>query len=352
MSRSKTKTEKITPESLATLINKRFGEGTMMRASDPSLRIKKIPTGILSIDWKLGGGLARGRHTEIFGSYAIGKTYTSLKLIATSQANKLTCAYVDVEGTFDPKFAKSIGIKTKKLAYHRQEHGNRVVDFIETLLRSRLYDVIVLDSIAALLPMSELESDMEAGTYGTAQAKLMSQALRKLTAANRDTALVYINQTRENVGTMFGKRTRTSGGMAMSFYAGTRLEMVKTENITRSGRVIDPSRGDEKTGNVVVGHRVLVRVEKEKTGSRPHDMTTFVFNYDLGGVDHIEDLLYVGRRLGLVHKSGDNWWVGGYEDDKQNGRPRFKRWLLKNTGISDELEEMIREHKETKEEEE
>jgi recombination protein RecA len=335
-------TTEVTPESIQKLVNKKFGEGTMRFASSPELAITRLPTGILSIDWRLGGGFPRGRHVEMFGGYSVGKTYTALKLIATTQAAGGTCAFVDVEGSFDPAFAAFIGVDLESLAYHRQDHGNRVIDFIETLLRSNVFDVIVLDSIAALLPKSELESDMEGGSYGTAQAKLMSAALRRLTTANKNTVMVYINQTRDSIGSVFAKRSITSGGKAMGFYAGLRLEMVRVENIKKRTRVIDPAKGDESMQETVRGHRVLVRIEKDKTGgAKQHDQTTFVFDYELNGVDHIEDLMYIGRITGFVHKRTNLWWVEGYEDEKQNGRKRFKSWLRRNRAIAEELEENI-----------
>jgi recombination protein RecA len=339
------RTATVTADPIAELektINNRW-PGAIMRASDPSLVVERIATGILSIDCMLGGGIARGRHTEIYSGYSVGKTYTTYKLIATAQALGLKCDFLDVEGTFDPVFAEHCGVDLERLSF--PEHGqnaNRLVNIMETLLRSELYDVIVLDSIAALTPKSEEDADMESGQYGTAQAKLMSQALRRLTTANKRTALVYINQTRQAIGVVFGKQTITSGGKAMAFYAGTRLEMVRTESIKRKGKTIHISKGDEQETDLVVGHRVLVRCEKDKTGgARQQAETTFVFSYDLGGADPIEDLLYLGRVHGLVKKSGNSWWAVDYEDEKQNGRNRFKRWLRRNVAVADELREQI-----------
>lgn len=336
--------EKLTPEALKQLVNKKWGADTMRFASDPSLSITRVPCGILSIDYVLGGGFPRGRHIEIFGSYSVGKTYCTQRLIASAQSLGLNCAFVDVENTFDPAFAETIGIDLEALAFHKQEHGNRVIDFIETLLRSELYDVIALDSIAALLPKAELDSDMEGGSYGTAQAKLMSAALRRLTAANKKTVLVYINQTRDSLGSIFQKRAVTSGGKAMGFYAGIRLEMVRVENIKRKAKVIDPAKGDEQQKDIVKGHRVLVKIDKSKIGgARPQDTTTFVFDYDIGGIDPVEDLLYLGRRLGFIRKSGTSWWVEDYEDEKKVGRNAFKKWLRAHPSIQEELTELIQE---------
>lgn len=342
--KSKAKTDEaqaLTPAEVAAIINKKW-PGTMKTANDPSLKITRIPCGILSIDLLLGGGFARRRHFEIYGGYNVGKTYTTYCLIANAQREGLNCAFVDVEGTFDPEFAESCGVDLEKLHTPEFEHGNRAIDIIEALLRSAAYDVVVLDSIAALLPKAELEMDMESGSMGTHQAKMMSAALRRLTAANKKTVMVYINQTREAIGVVFGKRSVTSGGKAMGFYAGTRLEMVRTENIKRKSRTIDASKGDEKEVEIVVGHRVLVRVEKDKTGgAKPHAETSFVFSYDLGHADPIEDLIFLGRQYGLVKKNSSSWWVKGYEDEKQQGRSRFKKWLRKNVAVAEELRDDI-----------
>lgn len=341
MVKKKSATKELTPDALEKAINKRWGEGTFMRASDPSLEIKRIPTGILTVDIALGGGLARGRHTEMFGGYSVGKTYVSYRACASAQQQGLQAAFIDVEGSFDPSFAETAGVDLDLLGFHRQEHGNQVIDFMETLLRSRQFDIIVLDSVAALLPKSELEMDMEKGSYGTQQAKMMSAALRRLTAANKDTALVYINQQRDAIGQMFGPRSVTSGGRAMSFYAGTRLELVRTENLKRKVRSIDPKTNEEKVTPIVIAHRVLMRLEKDKTGNRTHSTTTFVFNYEQAGIDHTEELMYLGRVYGLIHKRGSVYWVEGYEDEKVNGRAKFYRWLKTNVAVAEELEEEV-----------
>lgn len=347
---TKTKTKKVKKEtltvaSLEAAIKKRYGPKAIRRASDPSLQITRIPCGIMSIDYLLGGGFPRGRHVEIFGGYNVGKTYTAYRLIAQAQADGLRCCFLDIERTFDPVFAELAGVDLEELALPPAEHGNMAIDLMEMYIRSRLYDVIVLDSIAALLPKSELEKAAEDGSFGTAQAKMMSEALRKLTTANEDTVLVYINQTREAVGVMFGKRTKTSGGMAMGYYAGVRLEMVRTASIKKKARVVNPDTGVAKTAEVVKGHRVLVRAEKDKTGgARPYETTSFVFDYDTSAIDPIEDLLYLGRSLGFVHKEGAKWWMDDYEDEAQNGRAKFKKWLRKNRIPQEELRDWILDH--------
>jgi recombination protein RecA len=334
----------MTIDQIEKAINKKW-PGSMIRASDDQLRIVRLPSGILSLDVALGGGFARNRHHELFGGYSVGKTATAYRTIAQTQRDGGRGGFVDAEGSFDPDFAASLGVDVDKLVFHRQETANRVINVMEALLRSRALDVLCLDSIAALLPKSEVDADMEDGNYGTAQAKLMSQALRRLTAANSRTAILYINQTREAVGaSMFAKRTITSGGKAMAFYAGTRLELVRTENLKKTTKIIDHSKGETKTAQVVSGHRVLLRVEKDKTGgAKQSTETTVVFDYDLGDFDPIEDLIYLGRKFSLIKKStGHQWWLPEYEDEKQQGRSRFKKWLRRNRAVAEELEEAIR----------
>lgn len=349
MPKGKANVEKMTVDSLEAVVNKRWGAGTMMRASDPKLEIVRLPTGILAVDALIGGGFARNRHFEIFGSAGVGKNYVCNKLMATTQQNGGRCAFIDVEKTFDPRFAAHTGLDLDQLVYHKQKHGPQVVDFTETLLRSGLFDVIILDSIATLLPMAEYENDMEAGSYGMEQAKLMSKALRKLTAANENTVLGFINQTREAIGVTFGKKTTTSGGRAMGFYAGMRLELVRTETLKREGRFVDHKTGEVKKGDHAYGHRVLVRGEKDKTGGLEHPLaeTTFVFDYEKSAHDPIEDLFYLGKTYGLIQSkkkgTAEKIWVEGYEDEAQAGRKKFKRWLRKQKAIAEELEEQIRE---------
>lgn len=332
----------LTSEAVRAAINKRFGSDTMLPASDERFRVSRLTTGVLAMDYRLNGGFARGRHTELFGSPNVGKTALALCSVREAQKAGLNCAFVNVERSFDKRFARALGVDTSTLELIKHRHANQAIDISEVLLRSEIYDVLVLDSIAALVPLAELDSDMEAGSMGMEQAKLMSKALRKLTAANDRTAFIWINQVRENVGVSFGKKTRTSGGMAMGFYASTRIEMVKTETLKRQGKVIIPKSGKEAVKEVARGHRILARIEKEKAGARPGGETTFVFDNDIVGFDHIEDLMYVGRSEGLIRLTGETWYVKGYKDEKQYGKPKFRKWLSENKAVQEELEEMIR----------
>lgn len=345
MPAKKTAVKEMTVDELRALVNSEFGAGTMRLASDPSLAIEKIPTGILSIDMLLGGGFPKNRHAEIYGDFSTGKTYLSLMLIATAQSLGINCAFVDVEGSFDPVWAEHLGVDLNELVFIPQdEHGPKVVNVVETLLRSKLYGVVIVDSIASLLPKEEYEKDMTAGSMGAEQAKMMSKAMRKLTAANSETALVFLNQTREKIGVVFGSKVTTPGGRAMRHYSSIRLEMVKTETLKKKRDEVDQKTGEIKKVDTPVGHRVQLRVEKAKVGgTQMGDQSTFVFNYDHARHDHIEDLIYLGRVFGYIHKSGDNWWYDGMEDEKVRGRPAFKKWLRRNRAVAEELEDLIRE---------
>lgn len=335
----------LTPKQLRDMINKEMGAGTMKLASDPSLQITRIPSGILSVDMLMGGGFARNRHFEIYGDFSVGKTYISLCLIAMAQSLGIRCAFIDVEGTFDPAWAELIGVDLDSLELVPQdEHGPKVVNVMEAMLRSKVYGVIILDSIASLLPKEEFEKDMNASSMGAEQAKMMSKAMRKLTAANSETALVFINQTREKLGVIFGTKTTTPGGRAMRHYSGARIELVKTETLKKNAEVVDQKTGEIKKEDIPKGHRIQIRIEKDKTGgAHQGDQSTMVFDYDHAIHDHIEDLLYLGRVHGYVHKSGDNWWVEEYEEEKVKFRPAFKKWLRRNRIIAEELEDWIRE---------
>lgn len=335
-----------TPQQVQQLINHEFGAGVMKFASDPYFTIERLPTGILALDTKFRGGLARGRHIEIYGSSNVGKTAICYRTIARNQADGLNCSFIDVEGTFEPMFAEAQGVDLSTLSItdqHELEHGQRVIDYLETQLRSEVFDIIVLDSIASLLPKAELESSMESPQVAE-QARLMSKALRKLTVANRRTVLMYINQTRDSVGgSVFQKRSITSGGKAMLFYAGMRLEMVRTENIKRTvTNKVNPSTSKFTKADQIKGHRLLVRVEKDKTGGAHNGSeTTMVFDYDLGTFDAVEDLIYLGVQYGLIKNSGTKWWLTSYPDDRVIGRNKLRSHLRRERLLAEELTEAI-----------
>ena len=331
-------------DDLMAMANKRW-PGSMRRASDPDLVIERLSTGIMSVDWGLGGGFARNRHTELFGPPSTGKTTLTYYAIAETQRNGGTAGFIDVEDKFDADWAQQCGVDIDALVLHFQEDGNRVFDIMELWIKSGALDLIVLDSIAAILPKEEREASMEDGNgYGTYQARLMSKAMRKLTAGMKPhgPAIVYINQVREDVGgSAFFKKSVTSGGRAMGHYAAARLELVRIETVKKKKPVKD-AKGAVTTKEVPVGHRVLVKVQKEQTGGAYEgDQTTFAFDYELGIIDPIEDLIYLGLQYELVKLSNGTWYVMGYEDERIKGRDAFKGWLRKNRAIAEELKDSI-----------
>lgn len=343
------RTAEQTPASVAHALNQHFGPGTIRMASNPDFEIQRIPSGILSVDDIFGGGFARGRHTEIYGPFSVGKSYICLRLIAEAQAEGLNCLWVECEGSIDPAFASHIGVDNDSLAIHKQENGHRVMDVIDTFITSGVYSVIVVDSVASLLAKAEAENEIESATMGTHQARLMSLALRKLTTHldNSNVALVWINQVREAIGVMFGDRTVTSGGKALGHYTGQRLEIIRTETIKKKVRVVNPKSGVASVIEQPRGHRVLMKMKKDKTGGGYEGRTsTFVYDQDLKGIDPVEDLIYLGRVYGFVHKSGSNWWLDGCEDEKQASRGKFKKWLERSIALQQELAELIREESE------
>lgn len=345
MPRAKATTTQLSPLALQKAINKKFGAGTIGFANDPSLIIERIPSGILSLDYILNGGWARGRHAELFGPFSVGKSLLALNSIASAQDMGLRCAYCDAEKSFDPLHAEHQGVNLKRLAFplRKRRPGEEIIDIMDAHLRSGAYDLIVLDSIAALLPGAEQKESISAASMGTYQAKLMSKAMRKLTAANQDTVLLYINQLRDSVGSFFGPSHTTSGGRAMGFYAGTRLELSKVEDVKEARRTFDARKMKDINKQVVTGYRALVRIEKDKTGSQPKDETTFVYDYETRSIDRLEDLIYLGRRLRLVRAAGDpeRLWLTNSPSRKFTGRRAFKKWLAINPVAASELEEAI-----------
>ncbi len=331
-----------TPESLRADVEKRY-PGAVMLGSDPSLEIQRLSTGVLSVDWGLGGGFCRNRHSELYGPPSTGKTTLCYYAMAETQRQGGRVAFLDIERKFDAVYAAQCGVNVDDLEFEQQSlDGNRSIDILEAWVRSGLYDMTVLDSIAALLPKEDREQSMEdGGGFNTHQAKMMSKAMRKLTAANKQTACLYINQVREDIGSTFFKKDVTSGGRAMGHYAALRLALVKIDTLKKKKGIISHT-GATESKEVAYGHRVLMRIVKEQTGGAYEgDTTTFVIDYELGCIDPIEDLIYLGLQYGLVQGSDSRWQVVGYEDEKSSTRNTFKSWLRKNRAVAQELEEMI-----------
>ena len=310
-------------------IERQFGKGSIMKMGDFSERmmIDVIPTGSIAIDLALGvGGLPRGRVVEIYGPESSGKTTLALHVIAEAQKMGGTAAFVDVEHALDPQYAKGLGIDLDSLLVSQPDTGEQALDIAEMLVRSNAVDVVVVDSVAALVTKAELEGDM-GDTHVGLQARLMSQALRKLTAAisRSKCVMIFINQLREKVGVMFGSPETTSGGRALKFYASVRLDVRKLEQI--------------KIGQDVVGSRTRVKVVKNKVAP-PFRQAEFDITYGKG-ISKMGSVLDVALERNIVGKSG-SWYTYGDVRIGQ-GRENAKAYLEEHLELADELDAKIRE---------
>ena len=308
-------------------IEKQFGKGSVMKMGEKTtMTIDTIPTGALSLDLALGiGGLPRGRVVEIYGPESSGKSTLAMHVVAEAQRNGGICAYIDAEHAMDPIYARAIGVDVDELLISQPDTGEQALEITDMLIRSGALDVVVIDSVAALTPRAEIEGDM-GDTHVGLQARLMSQALRKLTAnLNRsNTVCIFINQLREKIGVMFGSPETTPGGRALKFYSSVRLDIRRIESI--------------KDGVEVVGNRTRVKVVKNKC-SPPFRMAEFDIMYGKG-VSREGSLLDIGVDLGFVKKSGA-WYT--YEGEQLGqGRENAKVFLAENAEIMVEISERVR----------
>jgi recombination protein RecA len=308
-------------------IERQFGSGAIMRfGQKESLSVESIPTGSISLDLALGvGGYPRGRIVEIFGPEASGKTTLALHALASSQKQGGIGAFIDAEHAFDPEYAKRLGINVEDLLISQPDTGEQALEIAETLVRSNAVDCIVVDSVAALVPRAEIEGEMGDAMVGV-QARLMSQALRKLTGAiSRSKAVViFINQLRMKIGIMFGNPETTAGGMALKFYASIRLDIRRTEQI--------------KDGENPIGNHVRVKVVKNKVAP-PFRTAEFDIMYG-EGISSEGDILDLATKLGIVTKSG-SWYQSGNQKIGQ-GRESAKAFLKEHVKLAKEIEDEIK----------
>ncbi|MFO0988604.1 MAG: recombinase RecA [Alphaproteobacteria bacterium] len=307
-------------ESAMSQIERAFGKGSIMRlgAGQKALEIEAIPTGSLSLDIALGiGGLPKGRIVEIFGPESSGKTTLALHVVAEAQKRGGACAFVDAEHALDPTYAEKLGVKLEDLLISQPDAGEQALEIADTLVRSGAIDVLVVDSVAALVPKAELEGEMGDSHMGL-QARLMSQALRKLTSsiARSQTLVIFINQIRMKIGVMFGNPETTTGGNALKFYASVRLD------IRRIGQI--------KERDQVVGNQTKVKVVKNKVAP-PFKVVTFDIMYG-EGISKSGELVDMGVAAGLIEKSGA-WF--SFEDQRiGQGRENAKQFLKDNPDIA------------------
>ncbi len=310
-------------------LNKKFGEGIVMKLGEATkLTIEAIPTGSLSLDIALGiGGVPRGRVMEIYGPESSGKTTVCLHIIAEAQKRGGICGFIDVEHALDPLYAAKIGVDVDNLYVSQPDTGEQALEITEALVRSGAIDVVVVDSVAALVPRAEIEGDMGDSHVGL-QARLMSQALRKLTGAVKSsgTCLIFTNQLRQKIGIMFGNPETTTGGMALKFYASVRMDIRRIESI--------------KQGTDVVGNRTRITIRKNKVAP-PFKVAEFDIMYN-EGISTMGDLVDLGVSLDIIMKRGSFYNYG--EIRLGQGRENAKAFLEENAEIAAEIESKIRDN--------
>lgn len=310
-------------------IERQFGKGAVMKLGDPSVQmnVETIPTGSLSLDLALGlGGIPKGRIVEIYGPESSGKTTVTLHMIAEVQKRGGIAGFIDAEHALDPVYAKNIGVDIDNLYISQPDCGEQALEITETMVRSGAVDIIVVDSVAALVPKAEIDGDMGDSHVGL-QARLMSQALRKLTAviSKSNCTVVFINQLREKVGVMFGNPETTTGGRALKFYSSVRLDVRRIESL--------------KQGGEIIGNRTRVKVVKNKIAP-PFKEAEFDIMFG-EGISVVGDILDLAAENNIVNKSGA-WYA--YEGNKiGQGRENAKQYLRDNPAVSAEIERKVRE---------
>jgi len=328
MAQEKGDTKKKSLDLALSQIERQFGKGAIMRLGDDSTQLRPdvIPTGILSLDIALGvGGMPRGRITEIYGTEGSGKTTLALHIAAEAQKINGTVAFIDAEHALDPSYAKKIGVDTDELLVSQPDTGEQALEICEMLVRSGSVDLVIIDSVAALVPRAEIDGEMGDHHVGL-QARLMSQAMRKLTAAvsKSHSTIIFINQLREKIGVMFGSPTTTTGGRALKFYASIRID------VRRLGSI--------KQGNDVVGSRIAIKVVKNKLAP-PFKQVEGEIIFGLG-ISRIGDLLDLAVEHGVIKKSGA--WFSYAEEKLGQGRENVRDFLAENTDLLEEIETAVK----------
>ena len=308
-------------------ITKQFGDGSIMKLGDAKkVDVELLPSGSLSLDLALGGGYPKGRIIEIYGPESSGKTTLTLHAIAEIQKQGGTAAFIDAEHALDPSYARKLGVDTENLLIAQPDNGEQALEIAETLVRSNAVDLIVVDSVAALTPQAEIDGDMGDSHMGL-QARLMSQALRKLTGIiNKSKAtVIFINQIRMKIGVMFGNPETTTGGNALKFYASVRMD------IRRTGQI--------KVGDDIIGNRTKVKIVKNKIAP-PFRLAEFDIMYN-EGISKTGDIFDLAAQYGVVEKSGAFYKYGG--ETIGQGRDKTKTFLKDNPEIMSEIDNKVRE---------
>lgn len=309
-------------------IEKQYGKGSVMKLGDSqaNMNVETVPTGSLSLDIALGlGGVPKGRIIEVYGPESSGKTTVALHMVAEVQKRGGIAGFIDAEHALDPVYAKNIGVDIDNLYISQPDNGEQALEITETMVRSGAVDIIIVDSVAALVPKAEIDGDMGDSHVGL-QARLMSQALRKLTAAisKSNCIVIFINQLREKVGVMFGNPETTTGGRALKFYSSIRLDVRRIEAL--------------KQGGEIVGNRTRIKVVKNKVAP-PFREAEFDIMFGKG-ISREGDILDLAANLGIVQKSGA--WFAYREDKIGQGRENAKQYLREHPEVMDEIEHQVR----------
>jgi recombination protein RecA len=322
-----------TAEEIAKEINEMLGSNTVIFGNDKRLKVEYIKTGVLPIDHLLSGGIPKGRFTELFGAYSTLKSYIGLSTIAQAQKSGGVCALIDTEHAYDPEWARSLGVDTDSLIYQAPDTGEEAIDTSETLIRMGV-DLIVWDSVAATLPQAESNKRMSKESVQPARlAALMSLGMRKLTSANRHTAMMFINQTRMSVGVMFGDPEVVAGGKALPYYASYRVSLRKAGKVKE---VLDgfDDEGHKTKINSITGIKIRATLEKSKL-SAPSREAIFTFDLSKGRVDEIGYLISCGLLNKTIKHEGRSWWID--ENEKQVGLEKFRGYLEANPQMQETI---------------
>jgi len=320
-------------DSLMESLQSRFGEGAVMKLGESHrINVETIPSGSFSLDMALGGGLPKGRIIEIFGPESSGKTTLALHAVAEVQRRGGKAAFIDAEHALDPEYAEKIGVKTKELIISQPDNGEEALNILESLVRSNIISVVVIDSVAALTPRAEIEGEMGAQHMGL-QARLMSQALRKLAAiaAKSGTIVIFINQTRMKIGIVYGNPETTPGGMALKFYASVRIDIRRTAQV--------------KKGDEIVGNRIRAKIVKNKVAP-PFKIAEFDIMYGQG-ISYESDVLNTAIKYGVVKKSGASYSFG--EEKLGVGFDNIKSKLKEDKKLLETIKKQTAEAAEKKE---
>jgi recombination protein RecA len=328
----------VKPKELAAEINKVLGTGTVLMGNDKSLEVQTIPTGVAPIDFLLKGGVPKGRFTELFGAYSTLKSYVGLRTIAECQKLGGVAAIIDTEHAYEPEWAESLGVDTESLIYQSPQSGEEAIDLAEVLVRNGV-DLIVWDSIAASLPQAEGQKRLANESVQPARlAALMSTGLRKLTTANRNTAIICINQTRLNVGQMFGDPEVVPGGRALPFYASHRIALRKAGKIKDGTKALD-TEGKQANISITTAHKIRATLEKSKLTAPSQDVL-FSFDLESGAVDEVGFLITQGLLDGVISQEGRRWWIEG-KTEPIVGRAKFRESLEADPTMIEVLKEAV-----------